>query len=178
MVDLSRLFVYYNERVMEGSVGTDAGASIRDGIKSIAQWGVCTEALWPYNIKQYKVHPTAACYHDAAARRFLKYSRVSRTVAAFQQCLASGYPIVAGITVYESIQSAAVAASGVLPMPRAGEKMLGGHAILIVGYDKAKGTFKVRNSWGSGWGQKGYFTIPAEYLMISALASDFWVVQH
>jgi C1A family cysteine protease len=104
------------------------------------------------------------------------YKRVARDLTQMRGCLASGYPFVFGFTVYDSFESAAVAKNGVLNMPGGGEKVVGGHAVLAVGYDDAAQRFRVRNSWGAGWGQKGYFTIPYSYLISASLASDFWML--
>jgi C1A family cysteine protease len=62
-------------------------------------------------------------------------------------------------------------------MPAAGEKVLGGHAVLAVGYDNTEQRFIVRYSWGAGWGQKGYFTVPFAYLTSTKLSSDFWTIR-
>ena len=172
----SRLFIYYNERVMEGSVGTDSGAMIRDGIKSIAQQGVCAETDWPYDITKFKNKPTAACYKKALAHQALTYRRLLQNPTQMKSCLASGDPFVFGFTVYESFESQAVAKTGVVPMPAHTEKVLGGHAVLAVGYDDATQRFTVMNSWSDKWGMKGYFTIPYAYLGDTGLASDFWTV--
>ena len=92
-------------------------------------------------------------------------------------CLAAGYPFVFGFAVYESFESKEVAQSGVVPMPKPGERVLGGHAVMAVGYDDEQRNFIVRNSWGSGWGQDGYFLMPYHYLHDPNLASDFWTVR-
>jgi len=173
----SRLFIYYNERDMEGTVNEDAGAMIRDGIKSIAQLGVCDEAEWPYNIAKFTNKPTATCYKDALEHQALSYQRVTQTLSQMKGCLASGFPFVFGFTVYESFESPAVAKSGNVDLPAPGEKVLGGHAVLCVGYDDTKQRFTVMNSWGTDWGQKGFFTIPYAYLTDDNLASDFWTVR-
>jgi len=173
--DLSRLFVYYNERVMEHTVQSDAGAQIRDGVKSVSKQGVCSEAKWPYIISKFAVKPPAACYTEALKHRIVEYHRLT-TVDEMRACLAEGYPFVFGFTVYESFESQAVAKTGTVPMPRKSERVLGGHAVLGVGYNDKQKRFIVRNSWGTGWGKQGYFTIPYAYLSNPDLSSDFWVV--
>jgi C1A family cysteine protease len=173
----SRLFIYYNERVMEHSVASDAGAQIRDGVKSVATLGACPETEWPYVIDEFAVQPPAQCYTDATQHRAIAYQRVARTLTQMQGCLAAGYPFVLGITVYESFESPQVAQTGVVPMPAPTEQVLGGHAVLAVGYDNGAQAFRVRNSWGTGWGQAGYFTLPYQYVLETGLASDFWTIR-
>lgn len=172
----SRLFIYWNERALEGTVDSDSGAMIRDGIKTVAAQGVCPEALWPYNVGEFAVQPPAACYSMAAHHRVTAYQRVSRTLPQLRGCLANGRPVIAGISVYESFESAEVARTGLVPMPSAGEAVLGGHAVLVVGYDDPTGRFLVRNSWGPGWGNRGYFALPYAYLTERGLAADFWTL--
>lgn len=173
----SRLFIYYNERDMEGTVNQDSGAMIRDGIKSIAQLGVCDEKDWPYVITKFTAKPGATCYKDALEHQALSYQRVTQTLTQMKGCLASGFPFVFGFTVYESFESAAVAKSGSVDLPAQGEQVLGGHAVLAVGYDDSKQRFTVMNSWGTDWGMKGFFTIPYAYLTDDNLAADFWTVR-
>lgn len=176
VANLSRLFVYYNERVIEHSVNQDAGAMLRDGIKTLAKQGVCTEKFWPYAIKKFAAKPTAACYTQATAHTISSYQRLS-TLTDMRACLASGFPFVFGFTVYDSFESAAVAASGVVPLPKKNERVLGGHAVCAVGYDDKAKRFIVRNSWGRAWGQKGYCTMPYAYLDNGDLADDMWTMR-
>ena len=187
----SRLFIYFNERAEEGTVQSDAGASIRDGIKAVAALGVPPESEWPYsdaNPGPFQTKPPANVYADALKYRVSAYESVplsvpsrlaclgtKKSVVAIQQCLASGTPVVFGMTVYESFESQQVASSGVVPMPGKDEAVLGGHAVLAVGYDAAKAWFIVRNSWGQGWGAAGYFYLPFQYAL--KYASDFWAVK-
>jgi C1A family cysteine protease len=176
-VDLSRLFVYYNERVIEGTVDQDSGAFIRDGIKSLAKQGVCPEKQWPYRVSAFRKKPRAACYRTAKKHRIKSYHRIS-TVDEMLRCLAEGFPFVFGFTVYDAFESAAVARSGVLNMPGPKEKVVGGHAVMAVGYNDRARRFIIRNSWGSDWGQKGYFTMPYGYLSPDRnLADDFWTIR-
>ena len=142
----SRLFVYHNERAMEGTIDSDAGAMIRDGIKSIARLGVCHEADWPYVVNRFKAKPTAVCYKKALSYQALTYRRLFQNAGQMKSCLASGYPFVFGFSVYESFESPVVAKTGVVPMPAGTEKTLGGHAVLAVGYDDASQRFTVMNS--------------------------------
>ena len=174
--DASRLFIYYNERVLEGTVKSDAGAMIRDGIKTLKSKGVCPENSWPYITSKFAVRPGAACYKEALKRQITSYHRIL-TLDEMRACLADGYPFVFGFTVYEGFESPEVERSGVVPMPKPNERALGGHAVLGVGYDDGQKRFIVRNSWGTGWGQKGYFTIPYEYLANRNLADDFWTIR-
>jgi C1A family cysteine protease len=186
----SRLFIYFNERDMEHTVATDSGAQIRDGVKSVNHLGVCTETEWPYiatpadpNTNVFPPgakpaqKPTPACYTDALNNQVVSYERVNRDLAQFKGCLADGYPFVFGFTVYDAFESPAVAKTGVLNMPTSQEQVVGGHAVLAVGYDDVAQRFIVRNSWGGKWGQKGYFTIPYAYLITGNLASDFWTIR-
>jgi C1A family cysteine protease len=176
----SRLFIYYNERVIEGTVPQDSGAMIRDGMKSVASQGVCFESgpdSWPYEIKEFADKPAADCYTAAERNKIVQYSRLVPMAPQLKGCLANGYPFVFGFTVYESFESASVASSGAVPMPASGERILGGHAVVAIGYDDAEQRFLLRNSWGSSWGMQGYFTMPYAYLTDSNMADDFWTIQ-
>ena len=175
-VDLSRLFVYYNERVIEGTVNDDSGAFLRDGIKSLAKQGVCPEQSWPYAVSKFKKKPSASCYATARKHRIKSYHRIN-THDEMRSCLAEGYPFVFGFTVYAAFESDAVAKSGVLHMPGKKEKVKGGHAVMAVGYNDSQKRFLIRNSWDTDWGMKGYFTMPYAYLTDRNLSDDFWTIR-
>ena len=173
----SRLFLYYNERVLEHTVDADSGAQLRDGIKSVAKQGDCPETEWPYVVARFRTRPPIRCYRHAVKHRAVVYQRLTPMAGQLKGCLASGYPFVFGFTVYESFESASVARSGHAAMPGPCERVLGGHAVMAVGYDDARQWFVVRNSWGAGWGLKGYFTLPYAYLTDRNLADDFWTIR-
>jgi C1A family cysteine protease len=173
----SRLFIYYNERVIEHTVDSDSGAMIRDGIKSVSKQGDAPEKEWPYDISKFTVKPSAHVYSDAKKHRAVQYQRVAQNMTQMRGCLASRYPFVIGFTVYQSFESQEVAQTGVVPMPSPNEQTVGGHAVLVVGYDDSQQRFMVRNSWGTGWGIQGYFTMPYAYLTQSDLSDDFWTIR-
>jgi C1A family cysteine protease len=173
----SRLFIYYNERAMEGTVNQDSGAEIRDGIKSVAQLGAPPETDWPYEITKFAKKPPARAYKSALKHQAIRYARVPQTEMGIQNVLATGYPISFGFTVYESFESD-VGSNGIVPMPQPDETVIGGHAVVAVGYRSIKGQlyFECRNSWGPDWADHGYFWMPTSYLTSSSLARDFWVI--
>lgn len=173
----SRLFVYYNEREIEGTVDEDSGASLRDGIKTVAKIGVCPESEWEYDISKFTVKPDEKCYTDALHHVAIEYKRVLQTIHQLKQGLMEGYPIVFGFTVYESFEGDEIAKTGMMKMPKKDEKVLGGHAVMAVGYDDFKKAFIVRNSWGEEWGIDGYFYMPYEFIKNPDYASDFWTIR-
>jgi C1A family cysteine protease len=173
----SRLFIYYNERAMEGTVGTDSGAMIRDGIKSVNAQGAPPESLWPYDIANFTVRPPAQAYQAASQYTAISYMSLTQALNQLKGCLASGYPFVFGMTVYESFESPQVARTGQVSMPSPGEATVGGHAVLAVGYDDTNEWLLVRNSWGSSWGMGGYFTLPYAYATNPNLVDDFWTIR-
>ena len=176
-VELSRLFIYYNARAIAGTVNEDAGCQIRDAIKSVAQQGACLELAWPYDLTQLFVKPSAVAYYDAQQRQAIAYRAVPQQLNALQACLASGYPIVFGFMVFKSFESAEVIATGRLDLPGPHETPIGGHAVKLVGYSVPEQRFIVRNSYGESFGDKGYFTMPFDYVCNPNLADDFWVIQ-
>jgi len=179
----SRLFIYYNERELQGTINTDSGAPLRDGMKAVNRVGVCPEdqpdeaANWPYDPARFANRPDGSCYVAAHHVRALHYRRVGHSLDAMKGCLAEGYPFVFGITVYTSFESQQVKETGVAPMPVPGDRMIGGHAIMAVGYDDARAVLIIRNSWGSDWGDQGYGYLPYDYVAAEDRARDFWTIR-
>jgi len=172
----SRLFIYYNERMIEGTVDEDAGAMLRDGIKSVARLGAPHEGLWPYVITRFRTRPARPAYRDGLDHQALLYRRMAQTLDQLKGCLAAGFPFVFGFAVYESFERASVRRTGRVPMPAGHEALLGGHAVLAVGYDDDDAVFVIRNSWGDAWGKAGYGAMPYAYLTDSNLSDDFWTI--
>lgn len=175
--DLSRLFLYYNERLIDGSVSEDGGSYLRTGIKTLASQGVCLEKTWPYTVKKFAIKPVSKCYIEASQHKITKYIRISN-LQEMLQCLADGYPFVFGFTVYDYFCSQAMAKTGILKMPSKRESVQGGHAVMGCGYDQTKKMILVRNSWGPKWGIGGYFWMPYAYVESRDLSDDFWTIRN
>jgi len=175
-IDQSRLFIYYNERVLINTVNEDSGAMLRDGIKSLVKWGSCPESVWEYDIDDFTEKPSSKAYALAKKHVISVYYRIN-TLNEMLLCLASGYPFVFGFSVYEGFETETVARTGVVNMPKKNESLLGGHAVLGVGYNMKDKRFLIRNSWGERWGKDGYFTMPFEYMESRDLSDDFWTIR-
>ena len=174
VTDVSRLFIYYNERLLEGTVRTDSGAYIRDGLKVVNQQGAPLESLWTYDIRKFATQPSAAAYADAQRRRVSKYERCSDFNAVIA-ALTAGNPVVVGFLVYSSFYY--IGANGLMPYPNVNrERLLGGHAVCLVGYDKTRNIFIARNSWSAYWGDRGYFYMPFQVIQNPQMSSDFWTM--
>ena len=171
----SRLKIYFDERTLEDTVKQDAGAQIRDGIKVMATMGVCPETMWPYDVTKFKQKPPKSCYDIAVKNEVESYSPVTQTLEQLRGCLVAGYPVVFGITLYDSFQTQQVEQTGIVPTPQSTETVDGGHCMVLVGYDDSKQWFIVRNSWGDSWGDKGYCYIPYDYFL--KMASDLWMIK-
>jgi C1A family cysteine protease len=175
--DISRLFIYYYERLLIGTINYDSGAYIRDGIKATNHYGASLESLWPHDIRKFRQQPVVEARNDALNRKVTRYERISNINECFD-ALSNGYPIIMGFKVYSSFMSGNVTKTGVMPYPNTRrEKLLGGHAVLLVGYDKTKKVFIARNSWGAGWGDRGYFYMPFNVVTNTSMSSDYWIIK-
>uniref|UniRef100_A0A6C0KGS6 Peptidase C1A papain C-terminal domain-containing protein n=1 Tax=viral metagenome TaxID=1070528 RepID=A0A6C0KGS6_9ZZZZ len=172
----SRLFLYYNERYIEKDVKDDGGAMLSDGVESLKIYGICPESDWKYDISKFSVKPSKKCYQDAVSHHSVNVKNINNTMKDMKNALSNGYPFVVGITIYESFESDEVAKTGMVPMPSSSETCNGGHAVVCVGYDDEKQVWIMRNSWGSKWGDGGYFYLPYAYLLSDDLATDLWCV--
>lgn len=189
-LDMSRLFLYWTTRRLLGWTG-DTGAYIRTTIKAMALFGVPLESDWPYLAELLDRDPDAYLYACAQNFKCLKYARLDEygmrgndTLLAVQKTIADGFPIVFGFPVYRSIET--MGADFIIPLPGGGQdKLVGGHAVLAVGYDddircqnqEEPGALIIRNSWGPAWGDMGYGYLPYDYVR-KEMALDFWAIFH
>lgn len=160
-VDLSRLFIYYNIRELDGTVEYDMGGYLRDGIKVLKRYGVCREDLWPYDIDKFTVRPPANCYDDAKQRDIKNYHRVD-TQESILNALNNNKPVVFGIEIFPSFYDL-TALDPVVSLPKENEKNEGGHAMCFMGYDINRKLYLAKNSFGTDWGDAGYCWIPFDY---------------
>lgn len=189
-IELSRLFLYYVERKLDGDVQEDSGASLRDTCKSIYKTGVCEEKYMPYDTTKFSKSPSVKAVRNAGNYKITSYQSLD-TLAEIKHNLAvRGQPVLLGMDVYESFESGKVVETGMMNLPMKNEKLIGGHAVLVVGYKdspKNKGFFIknkthlghliVRNSWGSDWGDKGYFYMPYTYVT-PKYTYDYWIMEY
>jgi C1A family cysteine protease len=173
----SRLFIYFNERVVSKVVDDDVPVSLRDGYRTIATFGACPESMWPYEVRRFRRQPTPACYRAGKRHTAIEYYRIARAISHLCACLASSFPFVFAIAVHKSLLSREVKRTGIIPVPTRRDRFVGGHAVLAVGYDESRRVFIIRNSWGPGWGDHGYGYMPYRFISSSALSWDFWTMR-
>ncbi len=185
LVRPSRLFHYYVTRKLRGTISEDSGASIRESIKAGALFGAAKESLWSYNILNYKKYPPKDAWSDASGHKVKAYYAISDgDTQTMKEALAGGYLVGFGFLVFSGLMNSSVAKSGLVTKPKSNETCIGGHAVVLVGYDNnkimpdgSKGAFLVRNSWGTSWGIGGYFWMSYNYVGDSRLSNDFWVIE-
>lgn len=175
--ELSRLFGYYAERVKIESTpaSEDSGAMIRDSMKSLMMYGVCFETTWPYEVDKFSVEPPKAAWEEALKHRITSYYRVTG-LTGIRSCLAEGYPVVIGFSVPESMEGEETGTTGIVQYPSGSEPIVGGHAVLVVGYNDASQLLMFQNSWSTTWGDQGYGYLPYKFVT-GGLASDFWTIR-
>jgi len=171
----SRLFIHYNERTAEGKISEHAGSSLRDSIRALKRSGVCSERLWPYSGAKFAEKPSPECYAAAKANTCQQYARVEQTLESLKGCLTAGFPFVFGFQVACDFMLGDMQSSGTMSWPPQGATQ-GGHAVQACGYDDKRSVFIVRNSWGAGWGDQGYFYMPYEFIVDPELCQDFWAI--
>ncbi|HPN33469.1 MAG TPA: C1 family peptidase [bacterium] len=190
--EVSRLFLYKATRNLMHQSG-DTGAFIRTTMGALVLFGVPPEEYWPYQIAEFDKEPPAFCYAFAQNYQTISYYRFDSPNLAkktllqnIKAGLVSGLPAMFGFTVFNSISQAEK--NGDIPFPAVDEKIIGGHAVVAVGYDdkrkivhpnrrgeKSTGALLIRNSWGKTWGEEGYGWLPYAYVL-NGLAVDWWSI--
>ena len=188
--DCSRLFLYKTTRSFLKWTG-DTGAFLRSTMGAMTLFGVPPEQYWPYDIAKFELEPTPFCYAFAQNFQAISYYRLDPSGVSKQSVLkqikanlSAGLPAMFGFTVYNSYTQANT--SGKIPYPVASDKVVGGHAVVAIGYDDHKkikntgpgatetiGALMIRNSWGTSWGDAGYGWLPYDYVT-KGLATDWW----
>ncbi len=170
-IDVSRLFIYYNGRVIDNQSEplTDSGCTMTSAIEALEQFGTCLESLWPYDISQVNTRPNDQSYQEAQSHKITEAFQVNINLYEMKSCLAQGFPFAFGLKLYSSFDQAGT--TGVVPMPDTGDygqQPIGrfiyrfvilereftfhfSHALLAVGYSDQSNAFIVRNSWGEDW---------------------------
>jgi C1A family cysteine protease len=183
----SRLFLYYNARKLMGTINQDSGSTMQAVYQGAQRFGVCNESLWPYitppndgvgitiPVQEMYVCPPMPVYTAAAKDLLVRMESLTST-DAIKHALSNKIPITFGMEVYSYFESAYMASTGMLQMPGPTDSLIGGHALVIVGFDDAKKLYKIRNSWGTNWGLNGYFYAPYAYIENPSLAFQFSAV--
>ncbi len=180
IIEPSRLFIYYNERYLDylegdNDVKEDDGSTLQQGINTLKKYGVCDEKYCPYIINNFAVKPSKESYVNAELNQIIDYGIVKQDLFSMKKCLAEGNPFVFGIYVFDSFEN--VSTDGIVPDPDINnENILGGHAIIAVGYDDNSKMFKFANSYGRNWGKNGYGYISYDYLTNKDLTDDLWTI--
>jgi len=192
-IDASRLFLYKATRNLLHLTG-DTGAYLRTSMQALVLFGVPPEEYCRYDTANFDAEPSAFCYAFAQNFQTISYYRydppgtpLATVLNRIKTNIAAGLPSMFGFTVYSSIDQAA-GNGGAIPFPTDGEQVEGGHAIVAMGYDDSKeitnaspggptktGALRIRNSWGTGWGDAGYGWLPYEYVL-KGVAVDWWSV--
>jgi hypothetical protein len=172
----SRLGLYWHARIEEGLPSNmDTGSTIHSGLLSVEKFKLFDESLWPYDVKKFSLEPPINTFVEASKYKVVEYSKVENNLLMLKHMLSQGYPIACGIVVYPSMMTHSVLVSGTVPMPSVREKTIGGHAILLVGYDDDTSTFLFQNSWGTVWGDSGFGRLTYDY--VDRYGADFWAIE-
>ena len=176
-INPSRMFLYYNQRVIQNTTEYNSGSTIRDGTKILNKLGVCDESRCQYNESFFNVKPSVDAYIDAQNYKGIKYKKVQCNLKCIKSALTLLYPIIFGFSVYETFDDPdGVENTGIMELPKNDEKIIGGYAALIVGYDEDNERVLVQASFGTDWGIDGYFWMPYKFLL-SGACSDFWIIE-
>ena len=169
-IDLSRLFLYYNTRLLQGTLGADTGSDMRTGLEAAAKFGICDETTWPYSLDKLNAQPPAICYTEAKSRSISNYRKLSGN-DEIVDAVNDGKPVVFGMDIFRDFMFLN-AFRTVVSIPSPTDVITGSHAMCIVGFDLDHQLFLAKNSFGTEWGDGGYCWIPFCYL--AKYGYDMW----
>jgi C1A family cysteine protease len=178
----SQLFTYYATRKIENRINIDRGATMRNAIKSVVDYGVVDESVWPYDATKWRTDPGQAVFSQALNNQALEYFRITDgNVTQMKQCLADGYPFVFGMSLFRQFQSKKALKDGIVVVPTAAGGSIGGHAMTAVGWKRMNNQDYLicENSWGNTIGDQGFWYVPIAYLtkFKNKLAWDYWTIR-
>jgi len=168
----SRLFIYYNSRMIGGNIDVDSGAYLRDSVKWLVKYGTVSEKEYPYNIEGFALKPSDQNYQNAIKNTIDGYYAVNKDIQDIKRAIYNKFPVVFGMSIYGAINY--VTKENPILSMSTNEWLMGWHALVIIWYDDSTQLFLVRNSWGDKWADNGYFYVPYEYIM--KYGFDFWVI--
>ena len=176
----SRLFLYYNERIFINEIYNDRGAYLKDGIECLKLYGLCEEKLWNYSIENLFIKPSYEAYKNAKKNYLIEAFNISKDLKVIKYWLLKNEPIAIAIGIFSNFLDIQVSKTGIVNLPDFNnDKFLGGHAVVICGFDDNKQRFILRNSWGNYWGDNGYFYLPYDYIINdnpNLCGNDFWII--
>ena len=172
----SRLFLYYNERIFINETEKDEGAFIEDGIRALKIYGLCSEKDWEYKIENVFIKPPEEVYIKAKNNFLIEAININNNLKTIKEWLNKNEPITVGIAIYSNFMSFTATKTGIITKPSKSDTFIGGHAVVICGYDDFKQLFILRNSWGDYWGDNGYFYLPYDYITNTNLCNDLWII--
>jgi C1A family cysteine protease len=178
--DVSRLYIYYNARYLDGTQDEDSGSYMQRAIEGLIEYGACSEEMWPNDENSINAEPHTDAYNQGAAFRVVEKEYIDTELDLWRETLAEGYPIAFALNTFDSFDEACNN-KGRVPMPKASDNVRethGWHAMLCVGYSDIDRVFIVRNSWSEEWGDKGYCYIPYDYMIHPDYNShDSWIIK-
>lgn len=172
----SSLFLYYNQRKLENNINDNIEASIYDTVKYLIKYGSCSDMEWPYIVEKANERPPVNCYTNALTHKIHKVYNIKSTISDIKTAIYYNVPLCVGIKIFSSFESEDVIKYGIVPMPKETDTILGGQAVLCVGYDDTHQVWIMRNSFGTSWGDKGYFYLHYDYLLNHNYSTDIWCI--
>ena len=172
----SRLFLYYNERLLINETDKDNGGYLSDGILTLKNYGICEEKYWPYIIENIFNKPSEEAYEKAKKNYIIEAISIENELEIIKYWLNKNEPIALGIAIYSNFVNFSSARNGKIGLPTIDDKFIGGHAVILCGYNDNTKEFILRNSWGSYWGENGYFYLPYSYITNKDLCGDLWII--